>query len=160
MLFLGFADDVLDIRWRVKIWFPLVASIPILIVYYVTYGNTFVLLPIPLRGIFGKHVIELGVFYYVYIGFLSVFSTNAINILAGKIIFEFRVKWCRRCAICYNRRLFGIKFDFTNLPQSFAIGCNAKYHLFLGSLYSCLCWLFASQLVSCLCFWGRFLLLL
>jgi UDP-N-acetylglucosamine--dolichyl-phosphate N-acetylglucosaminephosphotransferase len=83
MLFLGFADDILDIRWRVKIWFPLIASIPLLMVYYVTYGKTDVLIPIPLRFIFKDQFIHLGSLYYVYIASLAVFSTNAINILAG-----------------------------------------------------------------------------
>ena len=83
MLFLGFADDVLDIKWRIKIWFPLIASIPLLMVYYVTYGVTDVLIPMPLRSLFSTPVIHLGPFYYVYISLLCVFSTNAINILAG-----------------------------------------------------------------------------
>lgn len=33
MLFLGFADDVLDIPWRVKLLLPCVASLPLLIAY-------------------------------------------------------------------------------------------------------------------------------
>ena len=33
MLFLGFADDVLDIPWRVKLVLPCVASLPLLIAY-------------------------------------------------------------------------------------------------------------------------------
>ena len=61
MLFLGFADDVLDIRWRVKIWFPLIASIPLLMVYYVTYGVTDVLIPIPFRFLYPTPIIHLGI---------------------------------------------------------------------------------------------------
>lgn len=83
MLFLGFADDVLDIRWRVKIWFPLIASMPLLMVYYITYGVTDVVIPIPLRFLFPSKILHLGVFYYMYMGALAVFSTNAINIIAG-----------------------------------------------------------------------------
>lgn len=83
MLFLGFADDVLDIRWRVKIWFPLIASMPLLMVYYVTHGKTDVLVPLPLRFIFSSHLIHLGLVYYLYMAALCVFSTNAINIIAG-----------------------------------------------------------------------------
>lgn len=33
MLFLGFADDVLDIPWRVKLLLPCIASLPLLIAY-------------------------------------------------------------------------------------------------------------------------------
>lgn len=84
MLFLGFADDVLDIKWRVKIWFPLIASMPLLMVYYLTYGGTDVLVPIPLRSLLGgTSLVHLGSLYYVYMGAMAVFSTNAINILAG-----------------------------------------------------------------------------
>ncbi|TPX67503.1 phospho-N-acetylmuramoyl-pentapeptide-transferase [Spizellomyces sp. 'palustris'] len=83
MLFLGFADDVLDIRWRVKIWLPLIASMPLLMVYCVTYGGTDVVVPIPLRSLFGQKMLHLGVFYYAFMAALAIFSTNAINILAG-----------------------------------------------------------------------------
>ncbi|KAI9016931.1 UDP-N-acetylglucosamine--dolichyl-phosphate N-acetylglucosaminephosphotransferase [Gaertneriomyces semiglobifer] len=83
MLFLGFADDVLDIRWRVKIWFPLIASMPLLMVYAITYGGTDIVLPIVLRPLFGTKLLHLGGLYYCYMAALAIFSTNAINILAG-----------------------------------------------------------------------------
>ncbi|KAJ3218657.1 tunicamycin resistance protein [Dinochytrium kinnereticum] len=82
MLFLGFVDDVVDIRWRVKIWMPLIASIPLLTVYYVTYNVTRVVIPMPFRFLFGESVV-LGSLYYVYMAMLCIFSTNAINIIAG-----------------------------------------------------------------------------
>jgi UDP-N-acetylglucosamine--dolichyl-phosphate N-acetylglucosaminephosphotransferase len=59
MIFLGFADDVFDIRWRYKLFLPAVASIPILMVYYVNFGVTQVMVPIPLHFIFGQ-IIDLG----------------------------------------------------------------------------------------------------
>ncbi len=65
MIFMGFADDVLDIRWRVKIWLPFVASLPILIVYYVTYGRTEIVLPIPVRAIFKIQLLDLGNFFVI-----------------------------------------------------------------------------------------------
>ncbi|KAI8900773.1 glycosyl transferase family 4-domain-containing protein [Globomyces pollinis-pini] len=83
MLFLGFADDVLDIRWRIKIWFPFIASIPLLMVYYVTHGGTDVLIPIPFRFIFSTPIINLGGLYYFILSMIATFSTNSINILAG-----------------------------------------------------------------------------
>ncbi|KAI9010622.1 glycosyl transferase family 4-domain-containing protein [Hyaloraphidium curvatum] len=83
MLFLGFADDVFDIRWRVKIWFPVFASIPLLTVYYVTYGVTDIKVPLPLRGLLGTDLVDLGFLYYCYMVALCVFCTNAVNILAG-----------------------------------------------------------------------------
>ena len=33
MLFLGFADDVLDLRWRYKLILPFFASLPMLVAY-------------------------------------------------------------------------------------------------------------------------------
>ena len=83
MLFLGFADDVIDIRWRVKIWFPLFASLPLLTVYYTSFGETTVIVPNFLKSLVHEHTIDLGIFYYLYMCALCVFSTNAINILAG-----------------------------------------------------------------------------
>ncbi|KAJ2233120.1 tunicamycin resistance protein, partial [Coemansia sp. RSA 475] len=82
MVFLGFADDVFNLRWRFKLVLPIIASVPVLIVYYVGYGVTQVVVPVFLRPWLGTCV-DLGVLYYVYIGLMSVFCTNAINILAG-----------------------------------------------------------------------------
>ena len=61
MLFLGFVDDVLDIRWRVKIWMPLFASIPLLMVYFVTYNGTSVVVPVPFRALIGSKIVDLGI---------------------------------------------------------------------------------------------------
>eukprot|EP01103_Thecamoeba_quadrilineata_P015300 TRINITY_DN4794_c0_g1_i1.p1 TRINITY_DN4794_c0_g1~~TRINITY_DN4794_c0_g1_i1.p1 ORF type:complete len:462 (-),score=31.47 TRINITY_DN4794_c0_g1_i1:23-1303(-) len=82
MILLGFADDVLNLRWRHKLILPTLASIPILMVYYVTYNVTVVLIPNPFQTFMGTSF-NLGVLYYVYMGMLAVFCTNAINILAG-----------------------------------------------------------------------------
>ena len=56
---LGFLDDVFDIRWRYKLPIPIIASVPLLLVYYAEQGNTNVVVPIPLRWLLGK-VINLG----------------------------------------------------------------------------------------------------
>lgn len=79
---LGFLDDVFDIRWRHKLPIPIIASIPLLMVYYAERGNTHVVVPLPLRSIFGS-LVNLGPLYYVYMSLLSTFATNSINILAG-----------------------------------------------------------------------------
>ncbi|KAH7885369.1 glycosyl transferase family 4-domain-containing protein [Phlebopus sp. FC_14] len=79
---LGFLDDVFDIRWRHKLPIPLIASIPLLMVYYAEGGNTNVVIPLPLRRFFGV-LVDLGPLYYVYMSLLSTFTTNSINILAG-----------------------------------------------------------------------------
>ncbi|KAG8434569.1 hypothetical protein GDO86_012807 [Hymenochirus boettgeri] len=82
MIFLGFADDVLNLRWRHKLLLPTAASLPLLMVYFTTFGNTTIVVPKPFRPLLGLHV-DLGLLYYVYMGMLAVFCTNAINILAG-----------------------------------------------------------------------------
>lgn len=82
MLLLGFADDVLDLRWRHKLLLPTIASLPLLMVYYVNFNSTLIIVPKPLRPWFGFSV-NLWLLYYVYMGMLAVFCTNAINILAG-----------------------------------------------------------------------------
>nr|XP_027198336.1 UDP-N-acetylglucosamine--dolichyl-phosphate N-acetylglucosaminephosphotransferase-like [Dermatophagoides pteronyssinus] len=82
MLFLGFADDVLNLRWRIKLLLPTLASLPLLLVYALTYDNTTIIVPKPLRSLLGFSI-DLNLVYYVYLSLLAVFCTNAINILAG-----------------------------------------------------------------------------
>jgi len=104
MMFLGFLDDMLDLPWRIKLFLPSFASLPLLVTYD---GSTWVTVPRFLRSLLcmegGKGltilgelinivfsvdsergaIIELGVAYMVYMGLLAVFCTNAINIYAG-----------------------------------------------------------------------------
>ena len=103
MLFLGFTDDVLDWPWRYKLVLPTIASLPLLCCYN---GSTSIIVPIPFRSllmqsreltILGKvlcyfvvvdenadgSIINLGMWYLLYMGMLAVFCTNAINIYAG-----------------------------------------------------------------------------
>ncbi|ODQ58373.1 hypothetical protein WICANDRAFT_80518 [Wickerhamomyces anomalus NRRL Y-366-8] len=81
---LGVADDLFDIRWRHKFFLPAIAAIPLLIVYYVDFGITHVLVPTQfLQDYFQTTLIELGGFYYVYMAAVAIFCPNSINILAG-----------------------------------------------------------------------------
>jgi len=82
MCFLGFADNVLDLRWRHKLLLPSAATLPLLMVYWVNGGVTYVMVPPILSDILGESI-RLGILYYVFMGMLAVFCTNAINILAG-----------------------------------------------------------------------------
>lgn len=82
MVFLGFADDVLNLKWRHKLVIPTVASLPLLVTYYVNFGSTTIIVPMFLRGLVGMSI-NLGILYHVYMGMLAVFCTNAINIYAG-----------------------------------------------------------------------------
>ncbi|XP_071095089.1 UDP-N-acetylglucosamine--dolichyl-phosphate N-acetylglucosaminephosphotransferase-like [Haliotis cracherodii] len=92
MIFLGFADDVLDLKWRHKLMLPTMASLPLLMVYFVNFNSTTIIVPKPLRMLVGYDV-NLGVLYYVYMGMLAVFCTNAINILSGVNGLEVGQSW-------------------------------------------------------------------
>jgi len=79
MLLLGFVDDVLELRWRYKIILPAIAGLPLLAAYT---GLTTIIVPIPLRSLFGSEL-DLGILYKAYMWMLSIFCGNAINIYAG-----------------------------------------------------------------------------
>ena len=83
MCFLGFADDLFDLRWRDRLWLPLAASLPLLVVYAVDGGGTTVVVPKLLVPLLGATTIRLGLAYYGFMSALSIFCTNSINILAG-----------------------------------------------------------------------------
>lgn len=72
-------DDVLDLKWRYKIVFPIVASLPLLVNYP---GTTVISVPIPVRFLFGTSI-DIGILYYIYASMLSIFCMNSINIYAG-----------------------------------------------------------------------------
>lgn len=80
--FMGFADDVLDLRWRYKIPLPFLATLPMLVVYHANGKETGVMIPNQLRGLLGDSF-DLGVLFYIFLLLLAVFSTHAINIYAG-----------------------------------------------------------------------------
>lgn len=83
MLVLGVADDLFDIRWRNKLLLPAVAVLPLMIVYYVDFGVTRVVVPQFLTAQVGASIIDLGWGYYFYIMAIAIFCPNSINILAG-----------------------------------------------------------------------------
>lgn len=110
MIFLGFVDDTVDLKWRFKLILPTVASLPLLVAYS---GFTSVFIPGPFRqyimappaAVDGSYtltllgrvlhmfftvdseakgaIVDLGAWFFIYMGMLAVFCTNAINILAG-----------------------------------------------------------------------------
>ena len=79
MLFLGFADDTVDLPWRYKLILPTIATLPLLCAYG---GGTDVIVPKVLRWLLPR-VVELGWVYKLYMLLLAVFTSNAINIYAG-----------------------------------------------------------------------------
>lgn len=103
MIFLGFMDDTLDLKWRYKLALPTIASLPLLSTYS---GSTAMYLPKPLSFLLmvnnrltplgmlanlfvtvdteaNGSIVELSYFFLLFMGLQSVFCTNAINILAG-----------------------------------------------------------------------------
>lgn len=81
MLFLGFADDVLDIRWRVKLVLPLFASLPLLAAYS---GGTGIALPKPLQVLTGlPSFLELGIIYKAGGGRHSSLSLSLSNVASS-----------------------------------------------------------------------------
>eukprot|EP00929_Paragymnodinium_shiwhaense_P092582 TRINITY_DN52534_c0_g1_i1.p1 TRINITY_DN52534_c0_g1~~TRINITY_DN52534_c0_g1_i1.p1 ORF type:complete len:502 (+),score=97.33 TRINITY_DN52534_c0_g1_i1:56-1561(+) len=80
--FMGFMDDVLDLRWRHKIPLPFLSSLPLLFVYYANGKLTGVTIPRQMRGLLGEYI-DLGPLFYVFLLLLACFSTHAINIYAG-----------------------------------------------------------------------------
>jgi len=122
MLFLGFTDDVLEWPWRYKLFLPSVASLPLLCCYE---GSRSVVVPIPARsylmtnGVYTKlgellntfvivdgnangAIVNLGMFYLLYMGLLAVFCTNAINIYAGINGLEVGQSYIIGCAVLYH----------------------------------------------------------
>ena len=58
---MGIGDDLFDIRWRHKFFIPAFASIPLLVVYFVDFGVTSIVMPIPLQPYLGE-LFDLGQF--------------------------------------------------------------------------------------------------
>lgn len=80
---LGIGDDLFDIRWRHKFFIPAFASIPLLVIYFVDFGVTSIVLPTFLQPYADRELLDLGFLYYVYMAAFCIFSPNSINILAG-----------------------------------------------------------------------------
>ena len=85
MILLGLIDDLFDIRWRHKFFLPAIASIPLIIIYYLEFNKTSILIPNFISNYLqlNSNSIDLGIFYYIYMFSISIFCPNSINILAG-----------------------------------------------------------------------------
>ncbi|KAF2489491.1 UDP-GlcNAc-1-phosphate transferase [Lophium mytilinum] len=105
VVLLGIGDDLFDIRWRHKVLIPAFASIPILIVYFVDFGVTKMVVPTFLRPYLGE-LFDLGWLYYVYMAMVSIFCTNSINILAGINGIEVGQSLVIACLIVFNDALY------------------------------------------------------
>mmetsp|Transcript_16062 Transcript_16062/g.18176 ORF Transcript_16062/g.18176 Transcript_16062/m.18176 type:complete len:440 (+) Transcript_16062:158-1477(+) len=100
---LGLCDDIIDIKWRYKLFIGAFMSLPLLVSYQ---GGTTILVPNfgPLRQVLNQNhimlesvignilgievdgdgkLLDVGILYYVYMFVIIVFCTNSINIYAG-----------------------------------------------------------------------------
>lgn len=151
MLLLGFTDDVLDLKWRHKLIMPSIASLPLLIVYYVNSNSTTVIIPKPFREYFGFSF-DLGILYYVYMGLLAVFLTNTINIYAGVnglevgqslvigvsiIVFNVTEIFLTKDPKILNNHVFSLYLMIPFVAASFALYQYNKYpsQVFVGDTY-------------------------
>ncbi|KAL6860265.1 tunicamycin resistance protein [Amphichorda felina] len=126
---LGIGDDLFDIRWRHKWWIPGLASIPLLVIYFVDFGVTSIVIPLQLQPYLGE-LFDLGVLYYLYMACVAMFCPQSINMLAG--INGIEVSQCLVIAIllAFNDCLY----LFTPYPHP-----ATDSHLF--SLYLLLPWI-------------------
>ncbi|PLW19844.1 hypothetical protein PCANC_01234 [Puccinia coronata f. sp. avenae] len=142
-VFLGFLDDVFDIRWRFKLPIPIIASVPLLTVYATSSGGTDIIIPhiFGLRALLNvQHtngLMSIGPLYYIYMSMLSTFCTNSINILAGINGVEVGQSIIICLSIICNDLLY-IRLDLTPLgiphPLTFGMANGSKHledrHLF------------------------------
>lgn len=84
-ILLGFFDDLFDIRWRHKFFLPAVASLPLLIVYYVDFSVTSVVVPkFVTDNIYGEQFVEYFSWFLHNINALVTFVTGlSFNTLAN-----------------------------------------------------------------------------
>ncbi|KUI54908.1 UDP-N-acetylglucosamine--dolichyl-phosphate N-acetylglucosaminephosphotransferase [Cytospora mali] len=149
---LGIGDDLFDIRWRHKVLIPALASIPLLVVYFVDFGVTSVVVPIPLQKYLGRELFELGWIYYAYMAAFAIFCPNSINILAGINGIEVMQSIVIALLLVLNdalylmtpyphpateSHLFSLFFLLPFLGVSFALYAHNKYpaRVFVGDTY-------------------------
>ncbi|EGR51805.1 uncharacterized protein TRIREDRAFT_55534 [Trichoderma reesei QM6a] len=134
---LGIGDDLFDIRWRHKWWIPGIASIPLLVVYFVDFDVTSIVIPLPLQPLLGE-LFDLGPLYYAYMACVAMFCPQSINMLAG--INGIEVSQCLVVSllIAFNDCLY----LFTPYPHP-----ATDSHLF--SLYLLLPWIGVSAALLC-----------
>lgn len=78
--FLGFVDDVLELRWRDKLVYPFMFSILIIFNYE---GDTRLHFPLIIEELIGIESINLSWLFYLYLILICIFCVNSINIYAG-----------------------------------------------------------------------------
>ena len=150
MALLGIADDLFDIRWRHKLFLPAIAAIPMLVMYYIDFGVTNIVVPLRLQPHLGQ-LVDLSWGYYVYMAAVAIFCPNSINILAGVNGLEVSQSIAIAVFIIINdllyisveghpatdSHLFSLYFLLPFLGVSVALWCHNKYpsKVFVGDTY-------------------------
>ncbi|MEM1563328.1 MAG: hypothetical protein QW161_01475 [Candidatus Bathyarchaeia archaeon] len=75
--FMGLLDDWMDLRWRYKAFFPLVAAVPLMALAYRAGARTVITLPIVGRLDFNIY------YFFVVIPLIVTVATNTVNQLGG-----------------------------------------------------------------------------
>ncbi|KAI1845766.1 hypothetical protein JX266_008131 [Neoarthrinium moseri] len=149
---LGIGDDLFDIRWRHKFFIPAFASIPLLVIYFVDFGVTSIVLPTFLQPYAGRELLDLGFLYYLYMAAFCIFSPNSINILAGINGIEVLQSIVIALLLAFNdvlylvtpyphpatdSHLFSLYFLLPFLGVSFALLAHNRYpaRVFVGDTY-------------------------
>ncbi|KAI1265724.1 glycosyl transferase family 4-domain-containing protein [Xylariaceae sp. FL1019] len=149
---LGIGDDLFDIRWRHKFFIPAFASIPLLVIYFVDFGVTSIVLPTFIQPYVGRELFDLGFLYYLYMAAFCIFSPNSINILAGINGIEVSQSIVIAALLAFNdalylftpyphpatdSHLFSLYFLLPFLGVSLALLCHNWYpaRVFVGDTY-------------------------
>jgi len=78
--FIGFADDIYETRWRIKVLTPLLGGVPLAVM---RLGRTTILTPFGVLDFATLGLVGLILFYAIILPFAVTASANAINMFAG-----------------------------------------------------------------------------
>jgi UDP-N-acetylglucosamine--dolichyl-phosphate N-acetylglucosaminephosphotransferase len=123
----------------------------LLVIYFVDFGVTSIVIPIPLQPYLGE-LFDLGALYYAYMACVAIFSPNSINILAGINGIEVTQSIVVAMLLAFNdilylitpyphpatdSHLFSLYFLLPFLGVSFALLCHNWYpaKVFVGDTY-------------------------
>lgn len=141
MIFLGYMDDTLDLKWRYKLILPTIASLPLLLTYS---GSTSMHLPSPFNKLLMNEnelttlgqmvnllvtvdteangaIVELKWWFLLFMGLQAVFCTNSINILAGINGLECGQAYVIACSLLFFKLFEISRRDSANDNALFAI---------------------------------------
>jgi len=78
--FIGFVDDIFELRWRIKVLTPLLGGVPLAVM---RLGRTAITTPFGVLDFAALGLLGLVLFYAIILPFAVTASANAINMFAG-----------------------------------------------------------------------------